>query len=129
MTKQPEPLIWLSDARGIYIPRDFAQSFAARAKNVSGVTDEEWEILEAGPDHELYWDAWSDVEQKATVTDDDGHVYNVYQDGDVWLIPDGMEWDEEHDFWRWPEPEPDPDDAREQRNERRAYDREHPIDD
>ena len=54
---KPEPLLWLSDARGIYIPRDFASSFADRAKSVSGVTDEDWAILEEGPDHDWYWEA------------------------------------------------------------------------
>ena len=60
-------LLWLSDARGVYIPRDFANSFADRAKTVSGVSDEDWTILERGPDYEdetgqtvcneSYWDA------------------------------------------------------------------------
>ena len=51
MTK-PDKQFWLSDARGIYIPRDFAQSFADRTKHVQGVDDEEWAVLDAGPDHE-----------------------------------------------------------------------------
>lgn len=101
MTTRPEPLLWLSDARGIYIPRDFATSFRDRAKHVAGVTDEDWEILESGPDHEWYWETWSDVCDNALITDDKGVKYTVYQDGDCWLIPDGMIWDDETGFFVW----------------------------
>jgi hypothetical protein len=102
---KPEPLLWLSDARGIYIPRDFARSFVDRDKHVTGVTPEDWAILDAGPDHEWYWDTWNDVEQKAIVTDDNGAKFHVYQNGDCWLIPDGMEWHDGDDFFAWPDAE------------------------
>lgn len=105
MTDRPETLLWLNDARGQYIPRDFANSFADRAKSVAGVSDEDWAILEAGPDHELYWDTWSDVEQNAKITDDKGVQYTVHQDGDCWLVPVGMEWSDEQDTFVWPEEE------------------------
>lgn len=102
-----EPLLWLSDARGIYLPQDFADSFADRSQFVSGVSDEDWEILESGPDHEWYWEAWEDVLNSARVKDDKGFLYFVYQDGDCWLIPDGMEWSEEEDWFVWPKEEED----------------------
>ena len=54
MKLRPEPLLWLSDARGVYIPRDFANSFSNRAKDVTGVSDEDWAILEAGPDQVIH---------------------------------------------------------------------------
>lgn len=102
MTK-PDMLLWLSDTRGVYIPRDFAQSFKDRAKNVSGVSDEDWEILEAGPDNEYYWETWQDVMNNCLVWDDKENVlYSVYQDGDCWLIPQGMEYNEETDTFEWP---------------------------
>ena len=109
MTRKPEPMLWLSDARGIYIPRDFANSFKDRDKHVTGIDAEAWAILEAGPDHELYWDAWTDVENGAVITNDDGVKFRIYNDGDCWLIPDEMEWDDETGFFVWPEDEPDPD--------------------
>ena len=104
MTNKPEMMLWLSDSRGQYIPRDFASSFADRAKSVSGVSDEDWAILEAGPDHELYWFTWTDVERDAVITDDNGHTFYIYHDGDCWLIPDGMEWNEsgKGDMFVWP---------------------------
>jgi hypothetical protein len=104
-TTKPDMLLWLSDARGVHIPRDFANSFADRAKHVSGVTDEDWAILEAGHEHEHYWDAWQNVLDNATVTDEHGVKFRVEQDGDCWLIPHGMEWNEDTASYVWPENE------------------------
>lgn len=100
---KPEPMLWLNDARGVYIPRDFATSFSDRAKHVRGVNAEDWTILEAGPDHEDYWDTWCTVVDSARVINDDGVVHTVHQDGDVWLIPEGMEWDDDLDWFTWKE--------------------------
>jgi len=101
-TQKPDMLLWLSDARGVYIPRDFANSFADRAKHVTGVKAEDWTVLEAGPDHEWYWESWQAVCDNARVTDDKGNVFFVHQDGDCWLVPVGMEWSDENDCFQWP---------------------------
>jgi hypothetical protein len=102
MAYQPEPMLWLSDSRGIYIPRDFAQSFSDRDAHVSGVDADTWAILESGPDHEHYWGAWTDVCDRAVITDENGARFTIYQDGDCWLIPDGMDWSDETGFFVWP---------------------------
>jgi hypothetical protein len=99
---KPDMILWLDDARGVYILRDFATSFQNRNESVSGVSDEDWEILEAGPDHECYWDTWSDVEQNAQVIDENGVKYRLYMNGDLWLVPEGMEYNEETDSFEWP---------------------------
>jgi hypothetical protein len=106
MTKaRPEPMLWLDDHRGQYIPQDFATSFSTRDKDVTGVSDENWAILEAGPDHEWYWDAWTEVCDNAVITanDGDGTKYTVHQDGACWLIPEGMEWSDKAEFFVWPD--------------------------
>jgi hypothetical protein len=100
---KPEPMLWLNDGRGVYIPRDFANSFADRAKSVTGVDAETWTILESGPDHEWYWVAWEDVENDAIITDENGVKFRVYNDSDCWLIPVDMEWSEEEGFFVWPD--------------------------
>lgn len=102
MSNKPDMMLWLSDARGVYIPRDFAQSFADRVNSVAGVDDEQWAILELGPDYqdagnmtvynELYWDVWTEVCDSAIVTNNHGVKFRIYQDGDCWLIPEGMDW-------------------------------------
>lgn len=83
----PETAVLFADsARGVYIPQHFAES--VRRDCVTGVSDEQWETLGSGPDHEFYWGAWCEVEQSATVTDPDtGATFNLYQDGDLWLVP------------------------------------------
>jgi hypothetical protein len=97
---RPEPILLLNDARGIYIPRDFT-SHVGR-DNVTGVSDEDWATLAAGPDSEHYWETWDDVLSGAVVTSTTHVKYRLNQDGDLWLIPVGMEWDDEADGWRWP---------------------------
>ena len=76
---KPDMLLWLSDSRGQYIPRDFANSFADREKSVAGVSAEQWAILEIGPwneetdqPNESYWDVWIEVEDNAVITDEQG---------------------------------------------------------
>jgi hypothetical protein len=96
-------ILWLSDARGVYIPRDFALSFNDRDACVKGVTAEGWAILEAGPEHEQYWDAWAEIMDNAEVTDNKGVKYFIEQSGDCWLVPVGMEWDEDNETYRWPD--------------------------
>jgi hypothetical protein len=76
--------LFLSDARGVYIPRDFAQSVVR--EHVTGVSDENYSVLEAGPDHEWYWEAWTEVCDSAVITATDGTVYRLEQDGDCWLV-------------------------------------------
>lgn len=108
MANKPDMMLWLSDSRGVYIPRDFARSFSDRAKNVTGVSDEDWTTLEKGPDdNEGYWDTWQAVCDDAIVTDEDGVKYRVEQDGDCWLVPVGMVWNEDKDGYEWPEEDAD----------------------
>lgn len=79
-------LLYLSDARGIYIPQNFAEQTDRHC--VTGVTDDDWNTLLAGPDHEWYWEAWESFCNNAVVTSpDNGKRYRIYQDGDCWLIP------------------------------------------
>lgn len=103
MTGKPDMMLWLDDHRGVYIPRDFANCFNDRAKHVSGVSNEDWQILESGPDNEQYWEAWNDVCDNAIVTDENGVKFRLYQDGALWLIPEGMEWNDDTESFDYPE--------------------------
>lgn len=71
---------FLDSARGIYIPRDFAS--CTDITDWRGITLEDLKVLRAGPDHESYWDVWTDVLDNAETRD--GRV--LYQDGDLWLV-------------------------------------------
>lgn len=96
---KPNPELFLDDHRGVYIPRDFAQ--CVKREQVSNVTPEQYAILE-NPEHDLYWDVWMEVCDDAVLTSSNGTTYTLYQDGALWLIPDGMEWDDKEDWWVWP---------------------------
>ena len=38
----------------------------------------------------------------AIITDGNDGTYHLWQNGDLWLIPTGMEWSDEADDWVWP---------------------------
>ena len=85
--------IYADDARGIYIPQYFATS--VHREFVKGVEEEDWGILESGPDNEFYWEAWDSVLKNATLTDSNGDEWTLYQDGALFLVPDGYVWHED----------------------------------
>lgn len=102
---KPEPMLYIGDANGIYIPQQFGRSIDGEDVILLGEVDpESLEILRAGPDHEHYLEAWADIEEHGIVTDSmlGGTRYRIHNDGDCWLIPEGMEWDENEDKWIWP---------------------------
>ena len=71
---------FLDSARGVYIPRDFAD--VIDVKDWTGIKAEDLEVLRAGPDAEIYWDVWTDVLDNAETRD--GRV--LHQDGDLFLV-------------------------------------------
>ena len=82
----------LSDSRGIYIPRDFADF----GEHWRGVSAEDLAILAAGPEHEQYWDAWDSILYTATYVDEKENVWHLHQDGDLWAICEALMSDEEY---------------------------------
>lgn len=83
------PELWFSDVRGIYIPRDFAQFLDENDKIQHDIPQEDIEIL-LDVDHEFYWDVWEDVLQSTFKVKDTGQVLELYQDGDLWVLPEGF---------------------------------------
>lgn len=93
----------LSDARGIYIPRDFVtDDFGNIAKehcNKWGVNQDDALLLALGPETDFYWDIWEHVLNNAEFKADDGNAYKLYQDGNLWGICwDKMTDEEKHNF-------------------------------
>lgn len=81
--------VLLVDSRhGIYCPQVFAKIVGRDM--FPTISEESWAILEAGPDHEEYWDVWADDVEGQESTDG----ATIYQDGDVWAV---YEWDNEDD--------------------------------
>lgn len=85
----------LSDARGVYIPRDFVECYDPKAWNIE---DEDVAILQQDPygeDSCLLWDTWVYVLDHASYTDENGHTWRLYQDGDLWAYCEELMSDEE----------------------------------
>ena len=95
--KKPDCLVLLlSDARGVYIPRDFVQGFNSKAW---GVSNKDATILDQGPEHGWYWETWESVLNKAQC-EHEGYTYRLHQDGDLWAYCDELMSDEEYEnFW------------------------------
>lgn len=95
-----EPFVLLSDRHGINIPKLFAACFEIKH---GCIKDDCLEILQAGPEHDEYWDAWDEVLSDAVLVNHEGKEYTLYQDGDLWAVPKGMEWSEDDDWFIWPD--------------------------
>ena len=76
-------ILMVSDHHGQYVPQQFLRYIEGVAgwKNIK---DEDRSILETGPEHEQYWDAWDKVLDQAQFLADNGDVYTLWQDGDLW---------------------------------------------
>lgn len=74
----------IDGAHGIYVPQVFVGMVDRRF--VKGVTNEDWNILAAGPDHEWYWETWDTFLNNAVLTSPDGQrEYCLEQDGDLFI--------------------------------------------
>ena len=97
-------ILLLSDARGIYIPRDFAQDFNFDEDGWQGVSEEDRAVL-ADPhgDHgEDYWETWDRVLSNAHYTDKpSGKVYHLHHDGDLWALCFAQLTEEEKRIFGW----------------------------
>jgi hypothetical protein len=52
-------------------------------------------ICQAGPDHELYWEAWDAILRDAQWSERDGDEWTLYQNGDLWAVKLDVEIPEE----------------------------------
>lgn len=98
-------ILILSDARGVYIPRDFLTDqhgdIAREHCAAWGLTsdNESWWVDATDPDSECYWDAWTWVLDHARFTTPEGDVYHLHQDGDLWgLCHERMTDEEKNNF-------------------------------
>lgn len=94
-------LVWLDSGRGQYLPQAFALSWSNRDATVQGVRAEDWAILETGPDHEHYWEAFDSVLDRAKCQIDKGkpHAPFLTDNGDLLLVREG--WRECQECGEW----------------------------
>jgi len=95
----------LSDARGIYIPRDFLtdnqNEIVWKHCEAWGLTKENFDRWReaVNPNDDYYWEAWDWILSNAKYTTEEGDVYHLYQDGDLWgLCYDKMTDEEKENF-------------------------------
>lgn len=82
MLTKSNPFELLVDSHhGQYVPQVFAET-VRRDLFGTTISAEDWTILEAGPDHEHYWDCWDDVLNSAETEDG----VSLWQDGDLWAV-------------------------------------------
>ena len=86
----------LSDNRGVYIPRDFAEIVNA-GKSWGGYNPSDIETLLEGPDAEWYWESWDSVTNSIYFVDSKGNRWNLWRDGDLWLYCEKLMTDEEYE--------------------------------
>lgn len=88
----------LSDARGVYIPRDFVEGFDLKKW---GLDPDGWEVESLyDPENYSYWDAWDQILSNAEYHKD-GHVWRLHQDGDLWAVCYELMTDEEKTNFGW----------------------------
>lgn len=73
---------------GVCVPQAFAEAYNLHDW---GISTEDINVLLAGPEHPDYWDVWDLVLYNASFTDEDGTVWTLYQDGDLFAVESGEE--------------------------------------
>lgn len=80
----------VSDGHGIYIPQIFIRQYLECIIKDT-IRQDDIYILQSGPEHDWYWDAWDAVLDNAVLVDEYGTRWTLYQNGDLWAIKEGTE--------------------------------------
>jgi len=92
MTK-PEPVLVLLDAHGVYIPQLWCSDIDQAQAEAIGANWQDVQTCQAGPDTDWYWEAWDSILDSVQVTDENGVRWTLFQNGDLWEVPDGASFD------------------------------------
>lgn len=84
----------VSDHHGVYIPKVFMEVYNYEDWNIN---ENEADSLSKGLDQDYYWDEWDYVLQKAEHKDENGNVWHLWQDGDLWAYCPELMSDEEYE--------------------------------
>ena len=93
--KNLEPILLIDSHNGIYIPNLFCKQCNPENTFWNWNYENSSEIL-LNPEHELYWEVWEEVLDSAYYIDPDNNIkYTLYNNEDLWAIPEGYEIPEE----------------------------------
>jgi hypothetical protein len=79
-----KPFLLVDGLRGIYVAQHFAKTIDRSL--VTNVSEEDWRIMEAGPESEHYSDVWLLTQLHAVI---DGGSLHQTEDGDLFWLPTG----------------------------------------
>lgn len=83
---------------GVYVPQVFAETVDMTL--FTGIDPEDLQTIQAGPESEWYWDAWTSILDRAHRVDQSGNHWYLYQNQDLWLFsPDLMSEQEKESFF------------------------------
>ena len=94
--KSNQPALVLLDTHGVYIPQLWCEYIDQNQAKAIGADWSDVETCNCGPDHEWYWEAWQSILDSVSMTDEHGVVWTLYQDGDLWEIPAGFNFETEY---------------------------------
>ena len=107
----------LSDAHGQYIPQIFVEDFYTDNPNHHlvdedgkkiGTDKEHGFIIEclddaSNSENEFYWDGWESILNNVHIVDEEGKLFMLYQNGNLWAIPvaelEELTEEEKDEFW------------------------------
>ena len=94
--KTIEDVVLLADSHhGVYRPQLVVQQYLDHPMwDWSKVSKEDIDAVLAGPDNEWYWEAWDDIMCEVKVVDEEGTVYRLMYNEDLWLVPEDIEQEE-----------------------------------
>jgi len=85
-----EPNLILLDSHGIYIPQLFCSDLGEEEAASLGISSWALSQCQTGPDAPHYWEAWEEILTDCSYRDDKGTLWTLYQNGDLWEIPEGF---------------------------------------
>lgn len=83
-----QAILIVDSANGVYIPQIFAERYEKEILNQFGLNTLA-ELQNDPREYEFYWDAWNEVLDNFTLTQD-GKTYILIQDEDLWLVPEKL---------------------------------------
>jgi hypothetical protein len=90
--QRPEMLLLVDGNRGIYVPYVFWGIYKDNIIGGEGLPEWIGQAM-ADTEHEEYFWAMEWLEDNAMI-DICGQAYSLYQDGDLWAIPEGYSWED-----------------------------------
>jgi hypothetical protein len=96
--KSQMPVLAISDCHGRYIPQLWCADLDQDQAVAIGANWTDVETCMYGPDHEWYWEAWEAILDDVSMTDENGTKWILYQDGDLWEVPEGFDFDREESY-------------------------------